>query len=100
MSKIIPNSPILRNNHELNSIVVNKGQMYGELRYFRGIYSNSIKSKKQLRREIRDFDIFRKITERRIHRIQNPRIWIKICGEINEQQLGRKSKHEERENQN
>ena len=25
---------ILENNHELNSIVVNKGQIHGELRYF------------------------------------------------------------------
>ena len=49
VSKTISNSPILRNNHELNSIVVNKGQMHGELRYFRGISSNSIKSNKQLR---------------------------------------------------
>ena len=49
VSKIIPNSPILRNNHELDSIMVNKGQIHGKLRYFRGISSNSIKSDNELR---------------------------------------------------
>ena len=36
MSKKVPNSPILINNHELDSIEVNKGRIYKELRYFRG----------------------------------------------------------------
>ena len=34
VSKIIPNSLIFRNNHELDSIVVNNGRIHGELRYF------------------------------------------------------------------
>ena len=34
MSKLMPNSPILRLNHELNSIMVNKGQIHGEIREF------------------------------------------------------------------
>ena len=33
-SKIILNIPILRNNYELKSIVVNKGRIHGEVRYF------------------------------------------------------------------
>ena len=37
-----------------------------------------------MRLEIRDFDIFRKITERRIHVFKITRIWIKIWEEINE----------------
>ena len=35
--KIFPNSPILRINHELDSIKVNKGRIHGELRYIFGI---------------------------------------------------------------
>ena len=34
VSKQGPNAPILRNNHELDSLVMNKGQNYKELRYF------------------------------------------------------------------
>ena len=34
VSKLIPNSKILRLNHELNNIVVNKGRIYGEIREF------------------------------------------------------------------
>ena len=49
ISKHIPNSPILKNNNELDSIVVNKRQIRKELRYFRGILSNSIKSDDELR---------------------------------------------------
>ena len=64
MSKTIPNSPILRNNHELDSIVVNKGQIHGESRYFLGISSNSIKLDDELRRDIREFENFIKIIER------------------------------------
>ena len=33
---------------------------------------------------MREIDIFENITERRIHRIKNHSIWIKIRGEINE----------------
>ena len=28
LSKQVPNSPILRNNHELDSLVLNKGQIH------------------------------------------------------------------------
>ena len=49
VSKKFPKLPILINNHELNSIVVNKGRIHGELRYFQGISSNSIKSDNELR---------------------------------------------------
>ena len=34
MSKQVPKSPILINNHELDSIEVNKGQIHKELRFF------------------------------------------------------------------
>ena len=34
MSKQVPNSPILINNHELDYIEVNKGRIHKELRYF------------------------------------------------------------------
>ena len=34
MSKQVPNSPILRNYHELKITVVKKGQIHGILRYF------------------------------------------------------------------
>ena len=37
VSKQVPNSLILRNNHELDNIMVNKGLIHGEFRYFRGI---------------------------------------------------------------
>ena len=32
--KTILNSPILRNNHELDNIVVNKSKIHREIRYF------------------------------------------------------------------
>ena len=34
VSKLIPNSPILSNYHELRSIVVNKGQIHREIGNF------------------------------------------------------------------
>ena len=34
VSKHLPNSPILKINHKLNSIEVNKGRIHEELRYF------------------------------------------------------------------
>ena len=49
VSKKNPNPLILRNNYELDSIMVNKGQIHEELRYFRCISSNSIKSEDELR---------------------------------------------------
>ena len=47
-SKKVPNS-ISSYNKELKSIVVNKGQIHGELRYFLGVLPNSIKSDYELR---------------------------------------------------
>ena len=49
VSKQVPNSPVLINNHELDSIKVNKGRIHGELRYFRGVLQNLIKSNNELR---------------------------------------------------
>ena len=42
VSNTIQKSPILRNNHELDSIKVNKGQIDGELEYFLGTSRNLI----------------------------------------------------------
>ena len=50
-----------------------------------------------MRLDIRDFDIFIKITRRKIHIIKNHKIWIKIRGEINKKKLDRKSDREESE---
>ena len=44
VSKRVSNTPFLRNNYELDSILVNKGWIHGELSYFKGISSNLIKS--------------------------------------------------------
>ena len=49
VSKYIPNSPIYNYNQELKSIMVNKGRIYEELRYFKSVSSYSIKSDKELR---------------------------------------------------
>ena len=39
VSKQLPNSPILRNNHELDNIMVNKGQVHKDLKeYFLGVF--------------------------------------------------------------
>ena len=85
VSTQVPNSPILMNNHELDSIEVNKDRIHGELRYSWGVLQNSIKLDDELRWEIRNFNIFRKITQRRIYKIKNHSIWIKIHEEIKEQ---------------
>ena len=51
------------------------------------IFWNSVKSDNEMLIEIRDFDSFWKKTRRWIHRIKNHSIWIKIRGEIlNEQE--------------
>ena len=60
MSKHIPNSPISYYNQELKSIIVNNSRIHIELSYFQSISSNSIKSDKELRREIKDFRNFKK----------------------------------------
>ena len=65
--------------------MVNKGQIYGEIRDFWEIFWNLIKSDDELVIEIRENGRFRKITQRRIHRIKNHSIWISIRQEIKEQ---------------
>ena len=51
--------------------MVNKGLIHGEIRDFREIFWNSIKSDDKLRRKIRENDRFGKRTQNRIHRIKN-----------------------------
>ena len=80
MSKINPNSPILKINHKLDSIVVNNGRIHIKLRYCGGTLWNSSRILR-----------FGMITQRRIHIIKNHSICIKIRGEIKEQKLDRKS---------
>ena len=62
--------------------MVNKGRIHRELGEFREVILNLIKSDDEMVIEIRQFDIFRKKTQRVIHRIKNHSIWIRICGEI------------------
>ena len=62
--------------------MVNKGPIHGELGKFFRYLSNSIKLDDELRLEIRQFSILRKITPIRIHEIKNQVIWIRIRGEI------------------
>ena len=100
VSKIIPNSPVLRNYYKFNSIVANKGRIYKELRYFWGISSNSIKLDNELRWDIRYFNTFIKITSRWIYWIKNHSIWIKTHEEIKKRKSNRISERKERENQN
>ena len=84
MSKIKPNLPILGINHELSGIMVNKGQIHRELRYFRDIFWKLIKLDDELRCKIRENGRFRKITQRSISGIKNRSIWISNRGEIKE----------------
>ena len=65
--------------------MVNKSRIHIEIRDFREIFWNLIKSDNELVIEIRENGRFRKITQRRIHGIKNHSIWISICGEIKEQ---------------
>ena len=62
--------------------MVNKGRIHREIRYFREIFWNLIKSDDELEIEIRENGRFRKITQRR--GIKNHSIWISICGGIKE----------------
>ena len=64
--------------------MVNKGRIHGEIRDFREIFSNLIKSDDELVIEIRKMGRFIKITQRQIHRKNNHSIWISIHGEIKE----------------
>ena len=65
--------------------MVNKGRIHREIRYFREIFWNLIKSDDELVIEIRENGGFRKITQRSIHRIKNYLIWISNQEEIKEQ---------------
>ena len=65
--------------------MVNKGRIHREIRYFWEIFWSMIKSDNELVIEIRENGRFRKITQRRIHRIKNHSIWISIHREIKEQ---------------
>ena len=49
VSKIIPNLPILGIYNELSGIMVNKGRIHMELRYFRDIFWKLIKLDDELR---------------------------------------------------
>ena len=49
VSKIKPNLPIWGINHELKGIMVNKGRIHRELRYFRDIFWNLVKLDDELR---------------------------------------------------
>ena len=63
--------------------MVNKGQIHREIRDFREIFWNLIKSEDELVIKIRENGRFR-TTQRRIHGIKNHWIWISIRGEIKE----------------
>ena len=69
--------------------MANKGQIHGEIRDFLEIFSNLIKSDYELVIKIRENGRFRKITQRRIHRIKNHLIWISNRGEIKERKVER-----------
>ena len=64
--------------------MVNRGRIHREIRYFREIFWKLIKSDNELVIENRENGTFRKITQRRIHRIKNHSIWISNRGEIKE----------------
>ena len=89
LSKIKPNLPILGIYHELKGIMVNKGRIHRELRYFREIFWNLVKLDDELRWEIRENGGFRKITQRSIRGIKNRSIWISNHVEIKDES-GRK----------
>ena len=57
--------------------MVNKGRIYR-------VFWSLIKLDDELRSDIRENDRYRKITQRRIHRIKNHSIWISNRGEIKE----------------
>ena len=64
--------------------MVNKGQIHSKIRYIREIFWKMIKSDDEIVIENRENSGFRKITQRRIHRIKNHSIWICNRGEIKE----------------
>ena len=62
--------------------MVIKGRIHGELGIFERYLQNSVKSDDEMRLEIGQFNILRKITQNRIHGIKNQVIWIRIRREI------------------
>ena len=64
--------------------MVNKSRIHREIRYFREIFWNLIKSDDELVIENRENGGFRKITQRHIHGIKNHSIWISNREEIKE----------------
>ena len=66
-------------------MMVNKGRIHRELRYFLSILQIRSKLDNELKYKIMDFSNFRKTTPRGIHEIKTHSIWIKIHGEIKEQ---------------
>ena len=84
--KIILNSPILRNNHELDSIALNEGQINGELTYFLRTTWNLIESKNELNVEMRDFYIFGKRTPGGNHEIKKS---LNLDQDLRENQRGK-----------
>ena len=59
VSKKLPNSPILIENYELDSIMVNKGRIHKKLREFFRYHWNLIKYDDELKWKIRDFSILK-----------------------------------------
>ena len=82
VSKIKPNLPLWGIKRELRGVMVNKGRIHREFRYFRDIFWNLVKLDNELRWEIRENGVFRKKTSKRIHGIKNHRIWTWFRGEI------------------
>ena len=70
---------------DLSVIVVNKGRIHKEIRYFLEIFWKLIKLDIELVVENKKNGRFRKITQRRIHGINIHSIWITNYGDINEQ---------------
>ena len=62
--------------------MVNKGRIHREFRYFWDIFWNLVKLDDELRWEITEKGVFRKITQRSIRGIKNRSIWISNHGEI------------------
>ena len=82
VSKINPNLPIWGIKSELKGIMVNKGRIHMEFRYFWDIFWNLVKLDDELRWEIRENGVFRKKTSKQIHGIKNHRSWTWFRGEI------------------
>ena len=79
----------------MRGIIVNKGRIHREIRYFREIFWKMIKLDNELVMENMKNGRFRRITQRRIHGIKNHSIWISNCEEIKERREMKFSKAEE-----